>query len=597
MDLKSLEAARCLVRLAGETGSHEPEALGLRVERSWDSGACRSRVTNTSDRPVRLREVVLFTGALALPPETGFYGEGFQMLSQTGGTLGVPVDIGGYTDDRHYRLPRAPEMPEALTAYGLAVLTPPAGDGAAGTTGTQHVLLAFTSCRRFVGSFRFGDGRYEVVVDTEGLDLAPGATWELEEFWTGAGPDREALLEGLAARISRHHPMLPVAEQPAGWCSWYWYGPRIGERDILENMRALAEHDLPLRYVQIDDGFQAAMGDWLITGERFPGGMAPLCRTINEAGFEPAVWVAPFIAERDSQLARELPEWLVQSPTGGPLSSGDVSFGGWRRGPWYMLDGTHSGALGYIEDVFRTMRREWGCRYFKLDANTWGALHGGIRHDPGATRIEAYRRGMEAALRGAGADSFILGCNAPMWGSLGLVHGMRVSGDIKRDWRKVARVARECFARAWQHQRLWLNDPDCVVLANRPGDATLTDDEFLFHATAIAATGGLVLSGDSIPALDATARDRLARLVYSAGEAARFSDGTWTHAVLHRPDGELRCLFNWGDTPQEATIELERPYQVTDFWTGQPLGILTGTASVGPLPPHSARLLRLQPVS
>ena len=46
------------------------------------------------------------------------------------------------------------------------------------------------------------------------------------------------------------------------------------------------------------------------------------------------------------------------------------------------------------------MRQEWGCTYFKLDANFWGAMHGGRFHDPKATRVEAYRRGMQAVLRG-----------------------------------------------------------------------------------------------------------------------------------------------------------------------------------------------------
>ena len=75
------------------------------------------------------------------------------------------------------------------------------------------------------------------------------------------------------------------------------------------------------------------------------------------------------------------------------------------------------------------MREKWGFTYFKLDANFWGAMHGGRLHDPKATRIEAYRRGMQAMLRGAG-DSFILGCNHPIWASFGLIHGSRSSGDV-----------------------------------------------------------------------------------------------------------------------------------------------------------------------
>lgn len=140
----------------------------------------------------------------------------------------------------------------------------------------------------------------------------------------------------------------------------------------------------------------------------------------------------------------------------------------------------------HLEDLFRTMNREWGCSSFKLDANFWGAMHGGRLHDGKATRIEAYRRGMQAILRGAG-EGFILGCNHPIWPSLGLIHGSRSSNDIKRSWDRVAGTARENLSRNWQNGRLWWNDPDAVVLT---GD--LGQDEAQFHATVIKATGGMV---------------------------------------------------------------------------------------------------------
>jgi hypothetical protein len=47
------------------------------------------RVVNKSGAPVRVKEVVLFDVDVKLPPETGLYGEGFQMLTQVLDNLDV----------------------------------------------------------------------------------------------------------------------------------------------------------------------------------------------------------------------------------------------------------------------------------------------------------------------------------------------------------------------------------------------------------------------------------------------------------------------------------------------------------------------------
>jgi hypothetical protein len=65
-----------------------------------------------------------------------------------------------------------------------------------------------------------------------------------------------------------------------------------------------------------------------------------------------------------------------------------------------MLDATIPAVQAHLERIFRVMREEWGCTYFKLDANFWGAVQGSRYQDPAATRIENYRRGMEAARHG-----------------------------------------------------------------------------------------------------------------------------------------------------------------------------------------------------
>ena len=96
----------------------------MKLSRHWDGAFCRSSVTNTGAKPVRIKEIVLFEIEHALPAETRLYGEGFQMLSQTGGTLASPVDYGGYTDAKHYKMP----IPEGARAfYGMMTLAVPGG--------------------------------------------------------------------------------------------------------------------------------------------------------------------------------------------------------------------------------------------------------------------------------------------------------------------------------------------------------------------------------------------------------------------------------------------------------------------------------------
>lgn len=546
----------------------------VKLVRDWKGDVCVSHITNTGKGALRVREVVLFDIPHAMPGETLFYGEGFQMLSQTGGTLAAPEDISDLTDAKHYRLPQ-PEG--ARTVYGVTTFSTPDRKG--------HTLLAFTSSRRFAVKFHVRRDSIQAVVDTESLELAPGESWELEEFTVLEGADREELLARLAAQIEKNHPRLRFRAPPTGWCSWYCFGPRVTATQVLDNLDFIARQTPGLKYVQIDDGYQPAMGDWLETGTAFGGDVQGVLRQIRERGFQPAIWVAPFIAEARSTVFRQHPDWFIQGADGKPLRSDLVTFGGWRRGPWYALDGTHPEVQQHLENVFRTMRQRWGVTYFKLDANYWGAMQSGRFHDPKATRVEAYRRGMQAVLRGAG-DAFILGCNHPLWPSFGLIHGSRDSDDISRKWETIKHVSRQGLYRNWQNGKLWWNDPDAVVLVGRP-----TEEEVRFHATVALASGGMLLSGDDLPNLPPDRLAMLRKLIPPSGTAARFEDDTFTIGRIALKDRTLICLLNWDDQPKSIAVTLPRACTVTEMWTGERLGQPFGVLEMKNLPPHSGRVL------
>lgn len=552
----------------------DPGRAALRLHRRWLGARCTAELVNTGQRPVRIQEIVLLELEHALPATTQIQGEGFQMLTEFSGTLAQPRTI-GYSDAGHYRIPQPSDV--SVAATGLLLLTPP---------GAPTQLLAFASCHRFCGRFYLWPGRLQAVLDAEGLALLPGESWRLEELLVLSGPSRPRLLASLAAAIARQHPPLRRRPAPTGWSSWYSVGHRVTAETVMAAAAEIRSAHLDLRTIQIDDGFEPVVGDWLDPGPGFGADMAGNLRRIEDQGLDVGVWLAPYVTRREAPIFTQHPEWLMQAAAGGPLPSESVTFGGWGGGHWYALDGSHPGVQAYFTDLFATIRRRWNCRYFKLDALFWGAMQGGRLHDPRATRIQAYRRGLRAMLRGAGADSYILGCNHPIWASLGLIHGSRSSNDISRRWPRIRQAAEQTLLRNWQNGRLWWNDPDAVLLTG-----PLSDDEFQFHVTAALASGGAILSGDVIRRIPPARLAWLRRLLPPSGVAAAFEDTQGTVGRIRLPGRQIVCCFNPGDAPRAINFALPAPCRMRDFWSGQDLGRQAGVFALPPLPPHSARAL------
>ena len=547
----------------------------IRLFRQWAGDRCTSSIQNASARPVQLKNIILFDiEQTGLDTATPIYGEGFQMVSQTDGTLASPADMTIYSDREWYRLP---EPDGERTVYNLFIL---------GSAKSGYALLGFTSSRRFAGRFSFTKDKLHISVNPEGLELAPGETWQLEEFTAMSGADRNVLLDRFARYIQRNHPTKKVARIPFGWCSYYFYGINSTRETVDSNVRIFSRVMPSLRYMQIDEGYSPTEGDWLDDNPKF-GSMDSTVADITRHGFLPALWVAPFIAEPNSRIFREHPDWFIKGEDGKPLNSATKGFGGWHNGPWYALDGTNPAAQQYLEDLFRALRKRWGITYFKLDANYWGALSG-VHFDREATTIEAYRRGMEAIIRGAGPDAVILGCNAPMWPSLGLVTAMRTSMDCFRAWRWLSGNARENFHRAWQNGKLWISDPDCLLLT---GGKDMQAKWWLFHATAVHAVGGLVMDGDRASDLGEKEWNILRKSIPPTGKGAIFMDDSLCVGITRMGDRQFYHCFNWGDQPIRITIELKKPSRLRDYWTGEDLGIHEGFYTITDLEGQSARLI------
>jgi alpha-galactosidase len=283
----------------------------------------------------------------------------------------------------------------------------------------------------------------------------------------------------------------PVPSIPPAWCSWYCYWTGVREEDVLANVEAADRLDLPIATIQIDDGHQAEIGDWLERSGRF-GPLDVLADRIIGTGRSAGIWTAPFLVGARSRIAAEHPEWLVEGAV--------ASQRHWDQ-EIRVLDVTHPAAAEHLHEVFATLRAQ-GFTYHKIDFLYAGAMEGGRHSD--CSPLEAYAEGLRIVREGIGDDAFLLGCGAPLLPSIGRVDAMRVSpdidpkveppdGDISQPSQRGAVAAGR--ARAWMHGRLWVNDLDCIVA--RP-----EIEERDVWAAHLRALGGMAVSSDPLDALD-----------------------------------------------------------------------------------------------
>ncbi|BBM64421.1 alpha-galactosidase [Vibrio alfacsensis] len=510
---------------------------------------------------------VLFEMPFLYEQGASVIGDGFQMLAQTSGTISQPVDIGRCPDNNtSYRI--YPEN-SPKRYYNYLVIEDSSG----------YTLFGFTSCRRFAGYFDVVQhGEHWLLsasIDGEETQVADWVHNTLESVTVLRGDSLSDLYKQYSEMIAEHHPVRSgvLKDAPIGWCSWYAYYAEVTEDNILENVECMQDKLSDLEWVLLDDGYQAFMGDWLTPSDKFSGGVKELIHNIRAKGKKPAIWMAPFIAQPESEIFKKHPEWFVRHEDGSLLKAEDVTYGGWRCTPWYILDTSNPEVQDHLAHVVTVMRQEWGVELFKLDANYWGTLKG-KRSQSGITGVEAYRMGMEAIAKGAG-DAWLLGCNAPMWPSLGLVDAMRVSDDVERHSHRFEQIAKETFFRSWQHRNLWQIDPDCATFTSLPNQAASRED-YQFHRNVLLACGGLLLSGDPLPEITPFASKTMSKLMlrqHRNQEAAKFTALGLNHAFLPLTNkNDLHCLFNYAnDDATEFTLTADQPTDWYDYWTGEKL--------------------------
>ncbi len=266
------------------------------------------------------------------------------------------------------------------------------------------------------------DDEFVIKKDVEGLTLTAGQEYEMFDI---------AIFEGEMNKVMDKYFFdfvgckKPAIEHLSGYTSWYNYFQDINENIILRDLNGLDRASEEVNIFQVDDGYQHAVGDWLITDhKKFPHGMKYIADKIHAKGYKAGIWLAPFSAQTSSMIAKKHPDWLLRDNRTGKKLLGCQGWGG-----AYILDIYNEEVRAYIKKVFDTVLNVWGYDMVKLDF----LYSQCIQPRNGKTRGEIMCDGVDL-LREACGDKWILGCGVPLGACMGIFDACRISCDVNKNW-------------------------------------------------------------------------------------------------------------------------------------------------------------------
>ena len=453
------------------------------------------------------------------------------------------------------------------------------------------------------------------------LTVPAGESIRSERLMFEVGSDYHEQLENYGQVVRILHKALVSTPTPIGWWSWtaYYYG--ITANTVLTNAEWLAQNieSLGYRYFQVDEGYQFARGEYATPdGKTFPQGIAPVAHQVESKGITFGLWVAPFQVSERSWVYENHKDWLVRNLEGEPIHIGKV---GGRFDELYALDTTNPGAQDYLRFTYRTMAKDWGVRFIKMDFMDSSAVEG-VHYRPNTTALEALRIGLQTIRETVGDDVVLDKDGSPMLTPVGIVNTGRISQDTGHTFQATREAAAGVAARYFMNRNFYGSDPDAFTVSEQVipdrvwhgNKQPLTLDEAEASIAVSAVSGGMFEIGDDLPALGASP-ERLA-LVRNAdlldmarlGRAAapldlmtyEPEDGQASVFLLREsPRQQILTVFNFTEETRSHTLKLEalglKPngsYTATNVLRGGAVPIENGALAIS-LPPHSVRILKL----
>lgn len=205
--------------------------------------------------------------------------------------------------------------------------------------------------------------------------LAAGQTHTAPDVvaaWSDAG------LDGLTNRLLRHQrsSVDPRAARPRPLVLNTWEAVYF-DTD-LDHLKRLAETAASIgveRFV-LDDGWFGSrrddtrgLGDWHVSRDVWPDGLAPLVDHVHSLGMEFGLWFEPEMVNLDSDLVRAHPNWVLGPVDGPPRASRHQ----------HVLDLANPDAFDHVLEAVSRLVDQYDIAFIKWDHNR--DLHEAVRSD------------------------------------------------------------------------------------------------------------------------------------------------------------------------------------------------------------------------
>jgi alpha-galactosidase len=156
--------------------------------------------------------------------------------------------------------------------------------------------------------------------------------------------------------------------------------------DVLADL-AVRAADLGVERFVLDDGWfggrrndRAGLGDWIVSREVYPEGLAPLIAHVRSLGMEFGLWVEPEMVNPDSDLFRAHPDWVLRLEGVEQIESRHQ----------FVLDLTRPEVAEHLFSRLHALLDEHSIGYLKWDMNR------DINHSGGADGCAAASRQVRA---------------------------------------------------------------------------------------------------------------------------------------------------------------------------------------------------------